>query len=302
MVKYRKNFSNLWRYRFFYAILAPGIVFFIIFHYIPIYGAKLAFYDYRIIGPDIWVGLKHFRILFSSPAFKQVFLNTIIISAMKMGFFFPVPIILSLLVNEIRSTGFRKYVQSVIYLPHFLSWVIIAGIFISILSPSVGIVNSFIRLLGGEAKNFMTETGYIRWILVISEIWRSGGWDSLLYFAAIMQIEPSLYEAARLDGANRLQQTFHITLPQISGTILTVFILNLGFFMNAGFDQVFNFANDAVINKIDIIDTYVYRIGLMQGAFSTATAAGLFKGGIGLFLILGAHLFAKRISGRGLWQ
>lgn len=284
-----------------YAMLLPALIYFGIFHVIPLIGMKLAFQDYRIIGDNVWVGWKHFKILFSSPAFMDVLRNTIIISTMKMVFFFPIPIILSLMINEVRNGPFRKYVQSIVYLPHFLSWVIIAGIWISFLSPVDGGVNVIRNFFQLPSLDFMTSKDHIRWVLVFSEMWRSAGWDSIIYLAAIMKISPSLYEAARIDGASGLQQMRYITIPELYGTIVTVFILNLGFFMNAGFDQVFNLMNDSVISVIDILDTYVYRIGILNGQYAYATAASLFKGVIGVVLILSTHFIAKRVSGKGVW-
>jgi len=284
-----------------YAMLFPAILYFSIFHVIPLIGMKLAFQDYRIIGENVWVGWKHFDVLFSSPAFMDVLKNTVIISSMKLIFFFPVPIILSLLVNEVRNGRFRKYVQSVIYLPHFLSWVVIAGVWISLLNPvdgGINVIRSFFQL---PSLDYMTSKDHIRWVLVFSEMWRSAGWDSIIYLAAIMKISPSLYEAARMDGASNLQQMRYITLPELYSTIVTVFILNLGFFLNAGFDQVFNMINDSVLSVIDILDTYVYRIGILNGQYAYATAASLFKGVIGVVLILSTHFIAKRFSGKGVW-
>jgi len=293
-----RGLRTWWPY---YVMLAPGVVYFLVFHYFPIYKAKLAFEDFRIIGPNIWVGLKHYYVLFSSTAFKQVLTNTLIISAMKMVFVFPVPIFLALMINEVRGTGLRKFVQSAIYLPHFLSWVVIAGIFIAALSPSSGVINDIRGVVGLAPRPFMTESGSIRWVLVFSEIWRSAGWDSLLYFAAIMAIDPQLYDAAEMDGATRWQKIRYVTLPGIVPTIATLFILNVGMFLNAGFDQVFNLSNDAIRDKIDILDTYVFRIGLQSGQFSLATAAGLFKGVIGLFMIVAAHNLSKKLTGKGVW-
>lgn len=283
-----------------YFMLIPALVFFTIFHILPLIGSVLAFQDYRIFGENEWVGFKHFVTLFSSPVFMDVIKNTIIISTMKMIFCFPIPIMLSLLINEIRSNRYRKYVQSVVYLPHFLSWVVIAGIWISFLSLDGGanLVRSFFNL---PSLDFMTSKEHIRWVLVFQEMWRSAGWDSLIYLAAIMKISPSLYESAAIDGASKLQQMRFITLPELKNTIITVFILNLGFFMNAGFDQVFNMMNDSVISQIDILDTYVYRIGLLNGQYSIATAAGLFKGVIGVILILTTHVISKRLTGKGVW-
>ncbi len=284
-----------------YLMLLPVILFFLIWHYIPMWGARIAFQDVRYIGANQWAGLKHFRMLFSSPVFFNVFKNTLIISAMKMFIIFPLPIILAFMLNEVSSIGFRKGVQSVIYLPHFLSWVVIAGLFISMLASPDGAVNKVRVFLHMKPISYMTSTSHIRWVFVVSEIWRSIGWDSILYIAAINSISPTLYEAATIDGATPLQQAFNITLPSIVPTIITVFILNLGFFMNAGFDQVFNMMNDAVVNTVDIIDTYVYRVGLMQGNYSLGTAAGLFKGIIGLFLILSTDKLSRKVTGEGVW-
>jgi len=284
-----------------YLMLAPPLAYFVIFHVIPILGMRLAFQDYRIIGDNVWVGTKHFEVLFSSPAFMNVLRNTVVISAMKMIFGFPVPIVLAILINEVTQRHFRKYVQSIVYLPHFLNWVVIAGIWIKLLSPSEGAVNLIANFFGGPWIDYMTSKAHIRWVFVASEIWRSAGWDSIIYLAAIMSISPSLYEAAKIDGATRLQSMIHITLPQITGTIVTVFILNLGFFMSAGFDQVFNMMNDSVISVADILDTYVYRIGIVNGQFAYSTAASLFKGVIGIVLILGTHFTSRRLTGKGLW-
>jgi putative aldouronate transport system permease protein len=255
----------------------------------------------RIIPPNIWVGLKHFGTLFSSPVFYQVLANTLIISTMKIIFVFPVPILVALLLNEVRSGRFRKFVQSAIYLPHFLSWVVIAGIFIAILSPSDGAVTQIAGFFGMKPSNVMTDGYASRWVLVISEIWRSAGWDSLLYLAAIIGIDQSLYEAAEMDGANRWQKVLHVTIPGIVPTIATLFILNMGMFLSADLNQVINFLNDVNRGQIDILDTYVYRIGLRTGEYSLATAAGLFKAVLGMLMILGAHFVSKRLTGKGVW-
>lgn len=293
-----RNLRRWWPY---YIMLAPGVVFFVLFHYLPIWEAKLAFEKVRIIGPNIWVGLDHFATLFSSSVFYQVLANTLIISAMKMAFVFPVPIVVALFLNEIRSGALRQFIQSAVYLPHFLSWVVIAGVFIALLSPSDGAVNEIIGFFGFEPIPFMTDTGSIRWVLVFSEIWRSAGWDSLLYLAAIIAIDQQLYDAAEIDGANRWQKIWHVTIPGIVPTIATLFILNMGLFLHAGFDQVFNMMNAVTRSQIDIIDTYVYRIGLTAGQYSLATAAGLFKAIVGMLMIVAAHQLSKRLTGKGVW-
>ncbi|KRD67074.1 protein lplB [Ensifer sp. Root278] len=293
-----RGMRQWWPY---YLMMAPGLIFFVIFHYFPIWEAKIAFEQLRIIPPNIWVGIKHFQTLFSSPIFWQVLANTLILSTMKIVFFFPVPIITALLLNEIRGGAFRKFIQSAIYLPHFLSWVVIAGVFIAVLSPSDGAVNDIIGFFGMQPVSFMTDTGSIRWVLVFSEIWRSAGWDSLLYLAAIIAIDQELYDAAEIDGANRWQKIRYVTIPGIVPTIATLFILNAGMFLNADLNQVINFSNDVVRSKIDIIDTYVYRIGLQTGEYSLATAAGLFKAVLGMLMIVAAHLLSKRLTGKGVW-
>jgi putative aldouronate transport system permease protein len=285
----------------YYAMMAPGLLFFLVWHYFPIWEAKMAFEQVRIIPPNIWVGLKHFQTLFASPVFYQVLANTLIISTMKIVFVFPIPIIVALLLNEVRSGALRKFVQSAIYLPHFLSWVVIAGIFIAILSPSDGAVNQISGFFGARPASYMTDGYASRWVLVISEIWRSAGWDSLLYLAAIIGIDQSLYEAAELDGANRWQKIWHVTIPGIVPTIATLFILNMGMFLSADLNQVINFLNDVNRGQIDILDTYVYRIGLRTGEYSLATAAGLFKAVLGMAMILAAHFVSKRLTGKGVW-
>lgn len=285
----------------FYIMALPGVIYFFIWHYLPIWEAKIAFEQYRIIPPNIWVGMQYFSTLMSSPVFWQVIQNTIILGAMKLVFIFPVPILVALLLNEVRSSGYRKFVQSVIYLPHYLSWVVIANIAIATLSPVDGAVNDIIKAMGYDPVPFMTDSGSIRWVLVFTEMWRSAGWDSLLYMAAIFAIDPQLYEAAEMDGAGRWRKIWHVTLPGIAPTIATLFILNVGLFLSQGFDQVFNMTNDVVNSQIDIIDTYVYRMGLRTGEFSLATAAGLFKGVIGMILIVLAHTVSKRLTGKRVW-
>lgn len=299
--KSRLLLASLRRWWPYYAMMAPGLLFFLVWHYFPIWEAKMAFEQVRIIPPNIWVGLKHFQTLFASPVFYQVLANTLIISTMKIVFVFPVPILVALLLNEIRGGRFRKFVQSAIYLPHFLSWVVIAGIFIAVLSPSDGAVNQIMGWFGARPVSFMTEAGTIRWVLVFSEIWRSAGWDSLLYLAAIIGIDQQLYDAAEIDGANRWQKILHVTIPGIAPTIATLFILNMGMFLSADLNQVINMINDVNRSQIDILDSYVYRIGLRTGEYSLATAAGLFKGVLGMGLILIAHFVSKRLTGKGVW-
>jgi putative aldouronate transport system permease protein len=298
LTAFNRGLQRWWPY---YLMMAPGILFFVVFHYLPIWEAKIAFEQVRIIPPNIWVGWQHFQTLFASPVFWQVLANTLIISAMKMAFVFPVPILVALFLNEIRSGPLRKFIQSAVYLPHFLSWVVIAGIFIAALSPSGGVVNQIGGFFGLTPRSYMTDTGAIRWVLVYSEMWRSAGWDSLLYLAAIIAIDQQLYDAAEMDGANRWQKIWYVTIPGIVPTIATLFILNAGMFLSADLNQVINMSNDVVRGTIDIIDTYVYRIGLQTGEYSLATAAGLFKAVLGMLLIVVAHNVSKRLTGKGVW-
>jgi putative aldouronate transport system permease protein len=297
----RRLATGIRRWWPYYLMMAPGLLFFLVWHYFPIWEAKMAFEQVRIIPPNIWVGLKHFQTLFASPVFYNVLANTLIISTMKIVFVFPIPIIVALLLNEVRSGQLRKFMQSAIYLPHFLSWVVIAGIFIALLSPSDGAVNQITGFFGARPVSYMTDGNASRWVLVFSEIWRSAGWDSLLYLAAIIGIDQSLYEAAELDGASRWQKIWHVTIPGIVPTIATLFILNMGMFLSADLNQVINFLNDVNRSSIDILDTYVYRLGLRTGEYSLATAAGLFKAVLGMIMILAAHFVSKRLTGKGVW-
>jgi putative aldouronate transport system permease protein len=286
---------------FLFVLLAPALVYFFIFNILPMAGMRIAFEDFRLVGKSPFVGLKHFITLFSSPSFSTVLVNTLILSAMKIILYFPLPVIFSLLVNELRTGAMRKVVQGVAYLPHFLSWVVIASVWIAFLSPSTGGANQLRALLGLAPVDYMTSKAHIRWVFFLSEAWRSVGWDSIIYLAALMRISPSLYEAADMDGASTLQKMSFVTVPQLVPTMVTVFILNLGFFMSAGFDQVFNMMNDSVISVVDILDTFVYRIGLVSMQYSFSTAASLFKGIIGVALILSTHFTARRLTGKGLW-
>lgn len=299
------NHSKAWRKlkadKMLYIILLPTLVYFYIFRLWPIIGMRLAFYNYKARGPWEFVDLKYFKMIFKSTAFSDILTNTLIISFMKYVILFPFFVLFAILLNELRSSIFRRYVQIVSYLPHFLSWVVIAGIWISALSLSTGAVNHILGIFNIPAIDFMTDKSKIRWILMFSEAWRSIGWDSIFYFTAILGISPSLYEAAEIDGANRLSIIRYIILPALITPMVTMFILNLGFFLNAGFDQVLNFSNDAVLSSIDILDTYIYRVGIQNAQYSLSTAVSLIKGVVGVFLILATHFISKKITGKGVW-
>ncbi len=299
--KKNKTLQHMWKDRVLYLMLAPTLIYFLIFRVWPIINMRLAFCNYRAKGPWEFAGLKYFDMIFKSSTFMEILRNTLIISFMKYILLFPFFVIFALLLNEIRCGKFRKYVQIISYLTHFLSWVVIAGIWISMLSVSGGAVNQIMGWFGLDAVDFMTNKGTIRWVLFFSEGWRSLGWDSIVYFTAILAISPDLYEAATVDGAKRIDIIRYIILPALVVPMTTMFILNLGFFMTAGFDQVFNFTNQSVNSVIDILDTYVYRIGLESGQYSLATAVALIKGIVGVFLVLVTHLVSKKVTGKGVW-
>ena len=299
--KKNKTLQHMWKDRVLYLMLAPTLIYFLIFRVWPIINMRLAFCNYRAKGPWEFAGLKYFDMIFKSSTFMEILRNTLIVSFMKYILLFPFFVIFALLLNEIRCGKFRKYVQIISYMPHFLSWVVIAGIWISMLSVSGGAVNQIMGWFGLDAVDFMTNKGTIRWVLFFSEGWRSLGWDSIVYFTAILAISPDLYEAATVDGAKRIDIIRYIILPALVVPMTTMFILNLGFFMTAGFDQVFNFTNQSVNSVIDILDTYVYRIGLESGQYSLATAVALIKGIVGVFLVLVTHLVSKKVTGKGVW-
>ena len=288
------------KYKWIYLMLMPALIYFIVFRVTAIIGMKLAFYDYKIVGENTFVGLKYFKMLFETPAFWNILKNTLLISSIKIFFIFPFPVIFALLLNEVGRTKFGKVVQVVSYMPHFLSWVIIAGIWIDAFSQG-GMVSSLMEMLGIEYKNLMVDKDAIIPILTGSEMWRSVGWDSIIYLSAILGISKELYDAAAIDGAGRWKIVRHIILPALAIPMVTVLILNVGFIMSAGLDQILNFSNDAVLSRIDIIDTYVYRIGLVNTQYSFATAASLFKGVIGTILILLTNFISKKLTGSGAW-
>ena len=292
--------KNIKQYKWAYLMLLPAIVYFFVFRVSAIAGMKLAFYDYKLIGDNDFVGLKYFRMLFETPAFWNILKNTLIISGIKIFLLFPFPVIFALLLNEVQKSKYGKFVQVVSYMPHFLSWVIIAGIWVSAFSQG-GIAEGFMELLGMDYKNLLVDKNAILSILAGSSIWRSMGWDSIIYLSAILGISKELFDAAAIDGAGRMHMVRYIILPALIGPMITVLILNVGFIMSAGLDQILNFANDAVLSRIDIIDTYVYRIGLMNSQYSFATAASLFKGIIGSIMILLTHTISKKLTGKGAW-
>ncbi|WP_233530940.1 ABC transporter permease [Paenibacillus alkalitolerans] len=294
-------------HRFYYYLIIPGMLYFLIFDYIPMFGIIIAFKDLSpfegvsAIFTSEWVGFKHFVRFWNSYYFWNVMRNTLLISGYKLLFGFPASILLALLLNELRHMMFKRVVQTVSYLPHFISTVVVAGLAMMILSTDGGLINAIIVQFGGEPIHFLGSPAYFRSILVISHVWQSIGWGSILYLAAMSGIDPGLYEAAKMDGAGRLRQAWHITLPGITPVIAILLILSIGGLLNAGFEKVLLLYSPAVYEVADIIDTYVYREGLTQLNYSFATAVGLFKNVIAMFLILGANYVAKRMNQTGIW-
>ena len=292
------------KYRYLYLLALPPMLFFLIYRYLPMFGIVIAFQNfYPGTGflESKWVGFHQFGRLFRSHYFPVIFSNTLIISFQRIFFGFPAPIILALMLNEVRNQTYKRVVQTISYLPHFISWVIIAGLMHQLLSPTFGLFNHLIKQLGGEAIYFLGAKSTFRPVLIISAIWKNVGWGTIIYLAALSGVDPELYEAAVIDGANRWQQTWRITLPAILNVIVILLILRIGDILDAGFFQILNLYSPGVYAVADIIDTYVYREGLLNAQYSFATAVGLFKGVIGLILVAGANRLAKMVGQEGLW-
>jgi putative aldouronate transport system permease protein len=287
-------------------MFAPGMLLILIFEFGPMYGLVLAFKEYNLglgIWGSPWVGFAHFQELFTDPTALRVLRNTVIISVLKLAAGIPAPIILALMINELRPGIFKRSVQSISYLPHFLSWVILSSMIYQLLSPSSGIVNALLRAIGLEPIFFLADEAWFRPILVLSSVWKEVGWGTIIYLAALSSVSSELHEAATLDGASRFRRLRDINLPTIVPVIGIVSLLSLGGILSAGFDQVFNLYNPQVYDVGDIIDTYVYRVGLVGMDYSFATAVGLFKGVVGFTLVLVFNTYARKASnGRyGLW-
>ncbi|WP_020619309.1 ABC transporter permease [Paenibacillus daejeonensis] len=282
----------------------PGLIFLLVFKYAPMYGVIIAFKDYNLVKGvfgSAWVGLEHFYNLFAFNEFPRVIRNTLVISLMKLVFGFPAPIVLALLLNEIRHMVFKRTIQTITYIPHFISWVVVGGIFMDLLSPGSGIVNRIIVALGGQPIFFMGDGWWFRGVLVFSDVWKEAGWGAIIYLAAILGINSELYQAATVDGASKWRQIWHVTLPGIRATIIVILLLRIGNLLDVGMEQVLMMYNPSVYEMADIIDTYVYRIGLGELRFSFTTAAGLFKSVVGCVLLILANAFARRIGEEGIY-
>lgn len=286
-----------------YIMLAPMLALLFIFRYLPFAGLVAAFKNYNIfrgLWQSDWIGFAHFRELFHSPDFFRVLTNTFVISLLKLVWGFPAPILLALLIDEARNVAFKRVIQNIYYLPHFLSWAIIAGLCFDVFSLS-GVINQLRGILGLDPISYLMSSTHFRGILVTSAIWKGVGWGTIIYLATLTSIDPNLFEAARIDGANRLQQIIHITLPELVPTIAILLILRLGHMMDAGMEQILLMSNSMVRDISEIIDTYVYNVGLGLGRYDYTTAVGLFKSLVAMLFILGSNFTIKRMGGESLW-
>ncbi|HXF60669.1 MAG TPA: ABC transporter permease subunit [Caldilineaceae bacterium] len=308
----RRGWREAWRQikrdRFLYLLAAIPLLYFVIFHYIPMFGIIIAFMDYdpfmgvgAMFDFSNWVGFKHFRNFFSSIFFWNVMQNTLLISLYKLIWGFPIPILLALLINEVRQNWYKRTVQTISYLPHFFSIVVVAGIVKAMLTTQGGLVNQLVVFLGGEPKAFLTDPDLFRSILVTTTVWQTAGWNSIIYLAAMATINPEMYEAATVDGANRFQRMWYITLPSISFAIVITLIFAIGGLLNAGFEQILLLYSPAVYEVADIIDTYVYRAGLLGRQYSFGAAVGLFKSILAMILMVIANQIARKLGQPGLW-
>ncbi|HWO55479.1 ABC transporter permease subunit [Paenibacillus sp. FSL M7-1455] len=285
-------------------LFIPCILFYVIFRYGPLYGLIIAFKDYSVftgvLGSD-WVGLKHFIKFFGNQDFWMLFRNTLLLGFYTLVFGFPFPILLAVLLNEVRVQWFKKSVQTLSYLPAFLSVVIISSMIIDFLSPTNGLLNQLLAALGFEKKYFLADSGWFRPIYVISEIWGTVGYESIIYLAAIAGISPTLYEAARVDGATRFHMIRHITIPGLMPTMLIMFILKTGSMIRVGYEKVLLLYNPMTYNVADVFSTYVYRKGLLESNYSYAAAVGMFEALVAMVMLLGANAVSRKIGGKGLW-
>lgn len=296
--------TKISRDRFLYLLAMPGLCFFILFKYLPMWGIIIAFQDYspyRGITGSEWIGFEYFTRFFSNPDFLLLFRNTLAINLLGLTCAFPFSIIMAIMLNELRQQFLKRTIQTIVYLPHFLSWVIIVGITYLLLSETSGIVNKLAVSMGFSTIDFMTNPNYFWGLLVGQSIWKDAGWGTIIYLAAISGVDMQLYEAARMDGAGRLRQIWHITLPAIRPVIIILLILNIGNIMDVGFEHVFLMSNPIVMKVADVFDTYVYRVGIQQGEFGFSTAVGLFKSAVGLLLIVGANRLAKQFGEEGVY-
>lgn len=290
--------------KYYYLLLLPAVIYFLVFHYFPMYGVIISFKNFNfkkgILGSE-WIGLENFRYMFGLSDFYRVFFNSLILSFLRLVFVFPIPIILALMVNEIGNRTYKKVCQTAIYLPYFISWVVIGGILVNFLSPTWGVVNDLIKSLGFEPVFFLGKAQYFRPIVVISSVWKEAGWGTIIYLAAITGIDQELYEAAAVDGASRLQRMLHITLPGIKTTVVLTMILRMGSIMSNGFEQIFALQNSQNLSVSEVFETYTYRVGLLGGRFSFATTVGFFTSVISMIFLVTTNFISKRMGEESIW-
>jgi len=303
----KPNFSILQRLirdKWLYLLLLPGVVYFVIFKYLPMWGIVIAFQDYSpftgILGSK-WVGFDNFTDFFKNPDFFRLLKNTAIFAVLNLVLFFPAPIILALLLNEIRVSSYKRVVQTFIYVPHFMSWVIIASITYIFFTTSGGVVNEIVSQIYGKKIDFLSSPDWFRPIIMLQILWKETGWGTVIFLAALTAVDKEQYEAAIVDGAGRMRRLWHVTLPAIRSTIMVMLILQLGHFLDTGFQQIYLMSNALNRGVADVFDTYVYFVGITQGAYSYSTAVGLFKSVIGIILVLGANKLAKKMGEEGIF-
>lgn len=301
--KWKKLWKKIFLNRWLYLLAAPGVLYFILFKYVPMWGLLMSFQKYspsRGFWNSPWIGLENFREFFSDPDFFMLFRNTFMIAIYDLFFFFPLPILLALMLNGIRCNWYRRIIQTVTYLPHFMSWVIIVSISYVMFTTEGGIINDLVEAVTGEKIAFLTDPKWFRVMVVGQSIWKETGWGTIIFLAALTNVDPQLYDAAYVDGANSWQRLWNITLPAISGTIITLLILRLGKFLDTGFSHIFLMVNSLNREVGEVFDTYVYRLGIQGGKFSYTTAVGMFKSLVGLALVLGSDKLAKLTGNEGI--
>lgn len=296
--------AQLIQYRWLYLLLLPGLIYFAVFRYWPMWGARIAFKDFvPFLGIDgsPWVGLRHFEDFFTNPDFPRLLSNTLILAALSLLVAFPLTIIMALLLNELRMQIYKRTIQTLVYIPHFLSWTIVASLSYLLLAMDVGPLFTGLNNLMGTNIDFLANPDWFRPIIVAQEIWKNTGWGTIIFLAALATVDQEQYEAAVIDGAGRFQRVWHITLPNIRGVIVILLILQIGQILNTGFEQIYLMSNSLNRTVADVFDTYVYFVGITQGAYSYSTAVGLFKALVGVVLIFGANSLAKRFNQSGLF-
>jgi len=297
----RRNIRKYWPY---YLMVLPGVIYMIIFKFVPMLGSIIAFQDYSVykgIFGSEFAGLKYFKLLLDYPDFKRILSNTLILGACKILFVFPIPVFLALMMNEVKNQKLKKAIQTAVYIPYFLSWIIVAELIFDFLGIN-GIFNKIRQIFGMQPTLIMQQSRYFRFVYVISSIWKESGWGTVVYMAAISGIDQSLYEAAQIDGASRWQRMVRITLPLLMPTVVTLLLLNIGSFMELGFEHVFSLLTPMTYSTGDIFDTYVYRVGILQAQYSLTTAVGLFQSVVGLVLVVTFNKISRKFSeDGGLW-